>query len=51
MFEDVPAGIMAGKAAGMTVFAVEDAFSREMRREKEALADGMIENYWELLEE
>jgi len=23
----------------------------EMRREKEALADGMIENYWELLEE
>lgn len=51
VFEDVPAGIMAGKAAGMTVFAVEDAFSREMRREKEALADGMIENYWELLEE
>ena len=51
VFEDVPAGIMAGKAAGMTVFAVEDVFSREMRREKEALADGMIENYWELLEE
>ncbi len=51
VFEDVPAGIVAGKAAGMTVFAVEDAFSREMRQEKEALADGIIENYWELLEE
>lgn len=51
VFEDVPAGILAGKAAGMTVIAVEDDFSREMRPEKEALADGWIENYWELLRE
>lgn len=51
VFEDVPAGILAGKAAGMTVIAVEDDFSREMRTEKEALADGWIENYWELLRE
>lgn len=49
VFEDVPAGISAGRAAGMTVIAVEDGFSREMRREKEALADGFIENYFELL--
>lgn len=51
VFEDVPAGILAGKAAGMTVIAVEDEFSRKMRGEKEALADGWIENYRELLEE
>lgn len=49
VFEDVPAGITAGRAAGMTVIAVEDGFSREMRKEKEALADGFIENYFELL--
>lgn len=49
VFEDVPAGIMAGKAAGMTVVAVEDAFSEAMREEKEKLADLWIENYFELL--
>ena len=30
VFEDVPAGILAGKRAGMTVLAVEDDFSREL---------------------
>ncbi len=39
VFEDVPAGIMAGKEAGMTVCAVEDAFSASMRQEKQELAD------------
>ena len=48
VFEDVPAGIRAGKAAGMTVVAVEDVFSREMRVEKAALADYFIESYLEL---
>lgn len=48
VFEDVPAGIRAGKAAGMTVVAVEDNFSREMRVEKAALADYFIESYLEL---
>ncbi len=47
-FEDVPAGILAGKAAGMTVVAVEDRFSREIRSEKEALADYFIQDYEEL---
>lgn len=50
VFEDVPAGILAGKRAGMTVVAVEDDFSRHMRREKEQLADYFIEDYTELLE-
>ena len=49
VFEDVPAGIQAGKAAGMTVVAVEDPFSRKMRREKEELADYFISDFLELL--
>lgn len=49
VFEDVPAGIMAGKRAGMTVYAVEDTFSKAMRKEKEALADGFICDFRELL--
>ena len=50
VFEDVPAGIQAGKNAGMTVFAVEDAFSLEMKEEKEKLADYYIRDYYELLD-
>lgn len=50
VFEDVPAGIMAGKAAGMAVCAVEDDFSSEMRLEKQQLADFFIEDYNEILE-
>ena len=49
VFEDVPAGIQAGKAAGMTVVAVEDPFSRKMRREEEELADYFISDFLELL--
>lgn len=49
VFEDIPAGIQAGKSAGMTVFAVEDAFSLEMKAEKEHLADYYIRDYFELL--
>lgn len=50
VFEDVPAGILAGKNAGMTVFAVEDEFSMGMREEKEQLADYYIRDYFELLD-
>ena len=49
VFEDVPAGIMAGKNAGMTVIAVEDDFSKAMKEEKNSLADGFIDDYFELL--
>lgn len=48
VFEDVPAGILAGKAAGMQVCAVEDDFSRKMREEKMSLADYYINDYDEL---
>lgn len=51
VFEDVPAGIAAGKAAGMTVCAVEDEYSAHMREEKMALADYYIEGYGQLRQE
>lgn len=49
VFEDIPAGIQAGKSAGMIVFAVEDEFSLNMKAEKEQLADYYIRDYFELL--
>ena len=49
VFEDVPAGILAGKRAGMTVCAIEDPFSAPMREEKRKLADYYINDYFELL--
>lgn len=49
VFEDIPAGIMAGKRAGMTVIAVEDEFSGKLEAEKRQLSDGYIRDYFELL--
>lgn len=49
VFEDIPAGITAGKRAGMTVCAVEDDFSRSMKEEKIALADYFINDYFDIL--
>lgn len=48
VFEDIPAGILAGRAAGMKVCAVEDEFSARMREEKKQLADYFIHDYDEL---
>lgn len=49
VFEDVPAGILAGKRAGMTVCAVEDEFSMDMREEKRSLSDYYINDYFDIL--
>lgn len=49
VFEDVPAGILAGKRAGMTVCAIEDDFSRAMKEEKLSLADYFVDDYFEIL--
>lgn len=49
VFEDIIPGIRAGKAAGMKVCAVEDAYSADIRDEKLALADYFIDSYGELL--
>lgn len=51
VFEDIPAGITAGKRAGMTVIAVEDDYSKDMRPEKAAMSDGFIRDYFELMSE
>ncbi len=45
VFEDIPAGILAGKAAGMKVCAVEDQWSVELKEKKIRLADYYIEDY------
>lgn len=50
VFEDIIPGIMAGKAAGMTVCAVEDAYSLEQTREKKELADYYIKDFYEITE-
>lgn len=49
VFEDIPFGIMAGKNAGMTVYAVEDTYSMKDLEEKMNLADAYIKSYEELL--
>lgn len=51
VFEDVPMGIMAGKAAGMKVCAVADAASAHQREEKRRLADYWIDSFAEILNE
>lgn len=48
VFEDIPQGIIAGKRAGMTVYAIEDAYSIELSEEKQRLADYYIKDYNEL---
>ncbi len=48
VFEDVPAGILAGKRAGMTVCAVDDDFSKDMEEEKRRLADYFIHDYHQI---
>lgn len=45
VFEDLPAGIRAGKDAGMRVCAVEDAYSAYQEEEKRRLADYYIKDY------
>lgn len=50
VFEDITAGIQAGKSAGMEVCAVEDVYSAHDRANKQALADYYIENFYGLWE-
>ncbi len=49
VFEDVPAGIIAGKTAGMNVCAVFDIASESQNSEKMELADYYIEDFTEVL--
>ena len=49
IFEDVPAGLMAGKSAGMKTCAVADKFSEDQIEKKRTLADYFIQDYFEVL--
>ena len=50
VFEDIPAGIMAGKRAGMQTCAVWDAYSVSQDEQKKSLADYYIHTYRDILE-
>ena len=49
VFEDIIPGIMAGKNAGMKICAVEDAYSADIRAQKQELADYYIKDYTEII--
>ena len=51
VFEDIVPGIQAGRNAGMTVVAVEDAYSLYQERQKRELADIYIADYTEFFTE
>lgn len=48
-FEDLPAGILSARRAGMFTVAVDDSFSREKEAEKRALSDYFIYDFSELM--
>ncbi len=51
VFEDVPAGALAGKRAGMTVCGVADASAAHLRGEMLQLTDHFIEDFRQLFDE
>lgn len=50
VFEDIPAGLLAGRRAGMTTCAVEDVYSEYCMEEKRALSDFVIHDFQDLLD-
>lgn len=50
VFEDIPNGILAGKAAGMEVWGVNDRQGEETRKRVIDLSDRFIDNYFEAIE-
>ena len=49
VFEDIPYGIMAAKAAGMMCYGIEDDYSSNDYEEKTRLSDGYINDYFDLI--
>lgn len=49
VFEDIMQGILAGKAAGMRVCAIKDAFSIKQEDEKRETADWFIDGFDEIM--
>lgn len=50
VFEDIPNGMRAGKAAGMIVIGVEDERSKKDHEEIMEICDYFIKDYYEMLE-
>ena len=50
VFEDIPAGLLAGIRAGMTTCAVEDSYSVYCMDEKRQMADFVIHDFMDLLD-
>ena len=50
VFEDIVAGILAGKNAGMQVCAVEDVYSIPQKKEKKIYADYYITGYDQVMD-
>ena len=50
VFEDIPAGLMAGKNAGMETCAVWDAYSIPQDDDKRAIADYYIHTYYDAID-
>ena len=50
VFEDIPNGMRAGKAAGMTVVGVEDESAKKHKEEIDTICDYFIKDYFELIE-
>ena len=50
VFEDIPNGMRAGKAAGMTVIGIEDEYAKKYREEIDTICDYYIKDYYEMLE-
>ncbi|MGN0383961.1 MAG: HAD family hydrolase [Eubacterium sp.] len=50
VIEDIPKGLMAGRAAGMKTIAIEDIYSDDVKEEKINLSDMYITNYRQLID-
>ncbi len=50
VFEDIPNGVIAAKAAGMEVWAIEDRQDEKIRKELKRLADRFIQDYQEAIQ-
>lgn len=48
VFEDIPQGIIAGKRAGMTVYAMYDAYSVPFEKDKHAYSDAFLSSFFEI---
>ena len=50
VFEDVPAGVLAGKRAGMKVVAVEDTYCLCEKEEIASMADWYVRDYYQWMD-